>query len=132
MAPPHYSYDIAGCLALEGHRLQGRALDQSITRPYDNDGLLASQSSEDGAGKLISSATYAKAPQGRTTQSAVTYGKVDAAGGAGRRKNQRLHLRPRLSRRGAAQQPHLPRRQPRNAVRASTVDRFFPGSHSQE
>jgi RHS repeat-associated protein len=75
-----YSYDVAGSMSLEEHRLQGSALDQRISRQYDNDGLLASYSSEDGTGNLISSASYTKDPQGRTTQSAISYGKVSGGG----------------------------------------------------
>ena len=75
-----YSYDTAGRMTLEEHRLQGSALDQRISRQYDNDGLLASYEQQDGAGNLISSASYTKDLQGRTTQSAITYGKVTGSG----------------------------------------------------
>jgi RHS repeat-associated protein len=75
-----YTYDTAGRMTLEEHRLQGSALDQRISRQYDNDGLLASYEQQDGAGKLISGASYTKDPQGRTTQSAITYGKVTGSG----------------------------------------------------
>jgi YD repeat-containing protein len=75
-----YSYDPAGRMTLEEHRLQGSTLDQRISRRYDNDGQLASYEQQDGTGKLISSASYTKDLQGRTTQSAITYGKVTGSG----------------------------------------------------
>lgn len=75
-----YTYDAAGRMTLEEHRLQGSALDQRISRQYDGDGLLTSYEQQDGAGSLISSASYTKDPQGRTTQSAITYGKVTGGG----------------------------------------------------
>lgn len=79
----NYTYDPAGRMTLEEHRLQGSALDQRITYLYDSDGNLASYEQQDGTGNLISSASYTKDPQGRTTQSAITYGKVAAGAGAG-------------------------------------------------
>jgi RHS repeat-associated protein len=64
-------------MTLEERKLGGTTLDERITASYDPDGLLSTYEQKDGAGNLISSASYTRDPQGRTSQSAITYGKVD-------------------------------------------------------
>jgi RHS repeat-associated protein len=75
-----YAYDKAGRMVQEEHRLQGKETDQKISYQYDADGLLTAYEQKDGQQNLISSATYDKDAQGRTTQNKVTYGKVDNSG----------------------------------------------------
>ncbi|OWG16807.1 putative deoxyribonuclease RhsB [Delftia sp. K82] len=75
-----YAYDKAGRMGQEEHRLQGKETDQKISYQYDADGLLTAYEQKDGQQNLISSATYDKDAQGRTTQNKVTYGKVDNTG----------------------------------------------------
>lgn len=72
-----YSYDQGGRLTLEEHKLGGTTLDQRISYQYDADGQMSAYEQKDGSGNLISSASYTKDAWGRTTQSAVTYGKVE-------------------------------------------------------
>ena len=75
-----YAYDKAGRMGQEEHKLQGTETDQRISYQYDADGLLTAYEQKDGQQNLISSATYDKDAQGRTTQNKVTYGKVDNTG----------------------------------------------------
>lgn len=75
-----YSYNAAERLVQERHKLNGVTLDQYIAYQYEKDGLLASYVQNDGGGTLISSASYTQDSEGRISQSAVTYGKVDGGG----------------------------------------------------
>jgi RHS repeat-associated protein len=75
-----YAYDKAGRMVQEEHKLQGKETDQQIGYQYDADGLLTAYEQKDGQHNLISSATYDKDAQGRTTKNKVTYGKVDNTG----------------------------------------------------
>ncbi|MEJ8296770.1 RHS repeat-associated core domain-containing protein [Delftia tsuruhatensis] len=75
-----YAYDKAGRMVQEEHKLQGTETDQRISYQYDADGLLTAYEQKDGQHNLISSATYDKDAQGRTTKNKVTYGKVDNTG----------------------------------------------------
>lgn len=72
-----YSYNQGGRLTLEAHKLGGTTLDQKIIYSYDADGQLTAYEQKDGSGNLISSASHTRDAQGRTTQSAITYGKVE-------------------------------------------------------
>ena len=75
-----YSYDQAGGLTLEEHKLDGSTRDQRISYSYDADGLMAGYEQKDGNASLISSASYTRDAQGRSTQSDIIYGKVDGSG----------------------------------------------------
>ncbi len=75
-----YAYDKAGRMVQEEHQLGGKETDQRIIYQYDADGLLTAYEQKDGQQNLISSATYDKDAQGRTTQNKVTYGTVDNTG----------------------------------------------------
>ncbi|CAB5666213.1 Cell wall-associated polypeptide CWBP200 [Delftia tsuruhatensis] len=75
-----YAYDKAGRMVHEEHQLKGTETDQQISYQYDADGLLTAYEQKDGQQNLISSATYDKDAQGRTTQNKITYGKVDNTG----------------------------------------------------
>lgn len=75
-----YAYNAAGRMTREEHKLQGTTLDQTISYRHDKDGQLTGYEQNNGSGTLISSATYSKDAQGRTSQSNVAYGKVDGSG----------------------------------------------------
>ncbi len=75
-----YSYSAAGLIVTEEHNLQGTQTDQRISYRYNADGQLSGYEQKDGNNVLISSASYTKDDRGRTTQSQITYGKVNGTG----------------------------------------------------
>ncbi|ARU03923.1 hypothetical protein CCO03_03825 [Comamonas serinivorans] len=77
-----YSYNAAGRMTAEVHKLNGTT-DQSITYTHDADGQLTAYEQKDGAGQLISAATYTQDAQGRTAASSIQYGKTDGSGTLG-------------------------------------------------
>ncbi|MDR2331505.1 MAG: RHS domain-containing protein, partial [Comamonas sp.] len=75
-----YTYNAAGQMVAEEHKAGGTTPDQQISYQSDKDGRLAAYEQKDGKGLLISSASYAKDSQGRTSQSTTKYSMVNDSG----------------------------------------------------